>query len=267
MYKYIGIRGHRGSGKSSISYLMAAALDFLKNHGDFNESFDSHYQNIVSVIKTGQLNNLSFNNVHIETFADSPIALIHLIFGIPMEYCYDDEKKDTIVVNLRTFEYQVGHEKFPDIELVTAKEYFEKRNNEIDCECSPHKMKNDVLMTLRELISYYGNYVMKYFFGANVWIKSLRTSEKEMEDFYASDDDIVWKVYSDVKFTSEVDYIKSHNGVIICLNRPGSKKDNFDTSTNLTYDTRMDYVLEYDEICNTETCEKIKQIAKQIYEN
>lgn len=255
MYKYIGIRGHRGSGKSSISILVAALLDAIHR----GEDVDVAYDNAVSVIKENGEG--CYDSVHIETFSDTPISLIHMIFNIPIEDCYDDWKKDNMFINLKDYEYT---DQQPQ-KTVTATKYFELRNNEIDCEASPHKIKNDIWMSLRELISYYGNYVMKYFFGANVWIKSMNKTEKMMEDFWTGDD-IVWKIYSDVKFTSEVDFIKKHDGIIINLLRPNNDKGNFDTSTNLQYDKRVDYELVYDEICTDETKEKIKELVGKIYE-
>lgn len=256
MYKYIGIRGHRGSGKSSIALLIASILDTLKTGGNV----DDVYGNMVDCIHTGK-DCGSFHNVYIETFSDTPITLIHMIFGIPMEDCYDDWKKDNMFINLKTYEYT---DTVPE-ERWNATEYFEKRCNEVDCEASPHKIKDDVWFSLRELISYYGNYVMKYFFGANVWIKSMNVFESEMEEFYTGDE-VVWKIYSDVKFTSEVDFIKKRGGIIINLKRPHKDKGNLDTSTNLKYDKRIDFELEYDEIGSESTMNKIKEISTKIYE-
>ena len=130
---------------------------------------------------------------------------------------------------------------------------------------SPHKITNDIWFTLRELISYYGSYVMKYFFGTNVWIKSMVVNENGMENFFTQGEDITWKIYTDVKFTSEVDFIKQRNGIIMNLIRPDKAKKNNNTSTNLKYDTRIDYELKYDEIQSAETMGKLKDLAVKIY--
>ena len=74
------------------------------------------------------------------------------------------------------------------------------------------------------MISYYGSYVMKYFFGTNVWIKSMVVNENGMENFFTQGEDVTWKIYTDVKFTSEVDFIKQHNGIIVNLIRPEKAK-------------------------------------------
>ena len=264
MYRYIGIRGHRGSGKSSISILLALALDSLvKNKGTFSENFDSLYDSTVAEIKLGKkLSEFFVDNCQIDTFAEEMFTQIKMIFGIPIDYCYDDDKKDSIIVNLRTFEYEEDSEYFQKNELVSAKAYFEQRNAEIDCEENPRKIRINTYMTLRELIVYYG-LIMKSFFGANVWLKSMQQSSKEFEEFYANDFD-VFKIYSDVKFTSEVDYIKDKQGIIINTVRSKMAKPNFETSTNLTYDTRIDFEIDYTEICESETREIIKDLAKKV---
>lgn len=263
MYKYIGIRGHRGSGKSSISYLLALMIQNLQtNKGTYPENIVEEYNKLVTEIREGDMNNnVAFRDIHLETFSDTPISLIYMIFGIPVEDCYDDWKKDNMFINLRTYEYT---DVVPEMAW-NASDYFSLRNAEVDCETSPHKISADVWLSLRELISFYGNYVMKYFFGANVWIKSMVVNEKGMENFFTQDEDITWKIYTDVKFTSEVDFIKARGGVIINLKRPNKIKENHDTSTNLKYDTRINYELEYDEIGSEETRRKLMELAIEIY--
>lgn len=266
MYKYIGIRGHRGAGKNTISRLIGAMIDTYNNKQEFDEvTFEQktleYYNCVCEQLIQGETE-ISSTLVHYETFADTPITMVHLIFGIPMDYCYNDEKKDTVVINLKTFEYEIEQENAHP--LTSARSYFEMRNAEIDCEPAPKKMADDVYMTLRELISYYGNYVMKYFFGANTWIKSLQTTQQDMDMFY-TEGELMYKIYTDVKFTSEVDYIKERDGIIINVIRKNKDKGNYETSTNLMYDTRVDYTIEYEDILDKSTFEQIINIVKQIY--
>ena len=46
---YIGIRGHRGAGKNSISYLLGNTISFLlsKKNENFDESYKSWVDNIM----------------------------------------------------------------------------------------------------------------------------------------------------------------------------------------------------------------------------
>ena len=90
-------------------------------------------------------------------------------------------------------------------------------------------------------------------------------NENGMENFFTQGEDITWKIYTDVKFTSEVDFIKQRNGIIVNLIRPDKAKKNNNTSTNLKYDTRIDYELKYDEIQSAETMGKLKDLAIEIY--
>ena len=45
--KYIGVRGHRGAGKISISYLLGNTLEYLiKNKGVIQDDYNTLYANL-----------------------------------------------------------------------------------------------------------------------------------------------------------------------------------------------------------------------------
>lgn len=46
MFKYIGIRGHRGAGKNTISYLLAVALDYYTRNNSW-DGFEKVYNDAV----------------------------------------------------------------------------------------------------------------------------------------------------------------------------------------------------------------------------
>ena len=46
MFKYIGIRGHRGAGKNTISYLLAVALDYYTRNNSW-DGFEQVYNDAV----------------------------------------------------------------------------------------------------------------------------------------------------------------------------------------------------------------------------
>ena len=70
MYRYIGIRGHRGSGKSSISYLLALLIQSIQTgKGTYPESIDDEYKKLVEEICAGDVtNNVGFKDIHLETY-------------------------------------------------------------------------------------------------------------------------------------------------------------------------------------------------------
>jgi hypothetical protein len=87
----------------------------------------------------------------------------------------------------------------------------------------PEPLTDDVYMTLREFILYFGIYVMQNAFGRNVWVKSLIANNKYYNGLF-QDDCNRYKIFPDIKASSEITYIKDKGGVIVKVSRPGHKK-------------------------------------------
>lgn len=271
MYKYIGIRGHRGAGKQTIAYLLGVALNYLYAHKTFDESFDDIYSDAVKYIKSNAdfIQEASFRHVYFESFADTPKILLSMILGIPNEWTYDDIKKDEVYINLKDFSHTNIHtsEELNDLKgqyaVVTASQLFYDRYNCIDSELRPITFSMTKYISLRELIVYFSKYIMQNFLGANVWIKSLEANKMQQEDFFADKTD-VFKIFIDAKFSSEISYIKNHNGYIVRIINNDSDKEETEISTELDSDYRYDVTLySRDDLFTIK--ESIKNIALNIF--
>lgn len=258
--KYIGIRGHRGAGKKTISYLLAKTIDYIvcRNAGDKADELykDAFMRWCDEILKDENLiSRLECLHVIVESFGDAPKMLLQLLTGIPMSDMCTDWSKDHIIFNLKDF----SHREVEDAsmyDLISAREYFIEGSSSID----PEAIKEDVFMTLRELILYFGIYVMQNAFGLNVWIKTLNANGEYFSGLFP-DDKSGYKIFRDIKARSEVSYIKDHNGIVVKVSRPSYKKNG--GMNLLRGDSRYDY-----EIINEgdleSLCEQIYDVAIKI---
>ena len=110
---------------------------------------------------------------------------------------------------------------------------------------------------------YFGLEVMQRFFGANVWVKSLKSSEEFYNSIFNEDNNV--KIFTDIKTPGEITYIKNNNGKVIKVSRPGFKKQQKGMD-KLSQDNRYDFEI----IVNRDlydTKEQILEISKQLLEN
>jgi hypothetical protein len=106
--KYIGIRGHRGSGKISISYLIANALEYLIDFKEFGDDFDGLYKGWCDNLMNDEQDavyNIDTPHVYLESFGDLPKMLTEMLTSIPHEYIYSDYYKDHIFIDVKTMDY------------------------------------------------------------------------------------------------------------------------------------------------------------------
>lgn len=266
MFKYIGIRGHRGAGKNTISYLLAVALDHYTRNNSWDD-FEQVYNEAVERVLEDEnfLDESEFKNIFFESFADTAKVVLNQITGIPTDWMYDDWHKEAVIFDLKDFSFESAKDKLmltslkEKRRLYTADELAEKVK-EIDV----FKKEEHIYLTLRELIAYFSKYVMQAFFGRDVWIKSLENNKWETERFYASNK-TVYKIFIDCKFPSEISYIYKNKGCIIKINRDNNMKSCTNISSELKDDDRFDYEINLDgNLKNPDTIETIKSITSKI---
>ena len=112
MFKYIGIRGHRGAGKNTISYLLAVALDHYTRNNSW-DGFEQVYNDAVERVLEDEsfLAESEFKNVFFESFADTAKVVLNQITGIPTDYMYDDWYKEAVIVDLKDFSFDTAKDK------------------------------------------------------------------------------------------------------------------------------------------------------------
>jgi hypothetical protein len=237
---YIGIRGHRGAGKSSIAYLLGNTLNLMsQGHSKLlenEEAFDSFYNHWCKQLMESEncLNETSLDYVYFESFSDQIKTFIQLLLGCPCEYMQEDKYKDSVVVNLRDLSCKLIESFSETPKLITAQEFY--KTMPYDYDEFPVAITSNNYMTLREFIMYFGLEVMQRFFGRNVWVKSLINNDVKYPVTY--NDTNFYKIFADAKFPSEITYIKNNGGLVVKVNRPKYKKKGKDM---LKHDDRYDY--------------------------
>ena len=77
------------------------------------------------------------------------------------------------MINLRDFSWKTFDTIPTDINIYNSKEMY----NIMSQVNNPITITKNTYMTLREFILYFGKEVMQRYFGLNVWVKSLKSSQ------------------------------------------------------------------------------------------
>lgn len=261
--KYIGIRGHRGAGKNSISRLLGLALQYYKDNNCFDEEFDKRYDELCSnLVKDKEYyNEVWFNNVYFDNFGDNLKIIISQMFNVNTNLLFTDDFKDNKYINLKDFKiYDIQN--LDKSKIVNYKKLFEKRLNEMDVETTPKVFKDDIYLSFRDFVMYMG-WMFQNFLGKNIWVKLIKLTDSQIDEFF---NNIQYKIYCDVKSPSEISYIKEKNGVIIKLYRPDHIKSDTDVSQQIDYDHRVDFTLNINGSLE-DIKENIKELVIDIYNN
>lgn len=232
--KYIGIRGERGSGKDLITYVISNVINYIihNNEDPDKEQVDKWIKDIID--NENIIHEISLKYIYIDSFGDTIRTFVSLLLGCDIKYLYDDYYKDHMIINMATFEYKI-YDDVPDNLVLISNEQL---SDFLLKKGSPDQILSNIYISLRDFILYFGHDVMKRFFGANVWIKSLNSNNAMFENIFI---DKTYKIYRDVKTTSEVTYIKDRKGIIIKINKQhNKKKKGLDT---LSKDKRIDYII------------------------
>jgi hypothetical protein len=220
---YIGVRGHRGAGKPTISYLLAGTIDWYLRYRSFDEAFEEFYASLVREIVENPddfLNSRVFDYVYLESFSDTQRVICSMILGIDIDHFYNEHSKDHLKVCLNNLEVS---EVSDTDRLVTAEEKMDG-------------LAGDT-MTLREFCSYF-SLGMQYLVSDNIWINSLENSRSIYEH---GNSHTLYKIFYDVKLPNEVTYIVERGGYIVKALRPGHQKGSTSLSSKLDSDNRVDF--------------------------
>lgn len=237
--KYIGIRGHRGSGKASVAFLLGNTIDFLLSKKDLSK-FDENYNNWVEELMFDEDLAILDNKcayVYYDSFSDTLKTFISMLTGIDSETIYRDCYKDNVIIDLHDFKSYRLSDCSENVHIYNREEMIKwcDENNQLKDKHLPEKS----YMKLRDFILYFGMDMMKKYLGVDIWIKTLNTFDLFNQDFTDTD----YKIFADVKTTSEVEYIKSKKGIIININRKSNKKENIGLEP-LNNDNNIDYELD-----------------------
>lgn len=222
---YIGVRGHRGAGKPTVSFLLAGAIDWYIEKRSFDEEFEEFYQSLIDDIKNNPddfIVSRQFNYVYLESFSDTQRVMCSMLLGIDIDNFYSEYSKDHLKVHLSDLtvtEVSDGD----DGQLTTAEDLLARETTEDEC------------MSLREFCSYY-SLGLQRLMGNEIWIHSLEKTDTS-DCGYGTP----FKIFYDVKLPSEVSYIIERDGYIVKVIRPKHKKCSTSLSSKLDKDNRVDF--------------------------
>lgn len=229
--KYIGIRGHRGSGKNTISYLIGQTIQYVLDgeQDDYKTAYCGWCDDMINDEQI--IHECSLRSIYFESFGDTPKMFIEMLLGCPHSYLYDDYYKDNIVVNLRDFSTKDRETLPAETKLYTREELYNEMSK------VPATITKNKYILMREFILYFGIDMMQRYLGLDIWVKALKSNQKFYGYIF---DENNYKIYTDLKTPSEVTYIKNNDGVIIKIDRPDHKKKSMGLD-KLSHDDRVDY--------------------------
>lgn len=246
--QYIGIVGHRGSGKTSTAYLLGNVLELIKK-GYSKNDLKSYYNEWCETIKNNQnaIYDCALNYIYFDEFGEMPKSFVAQLLSIDMSVLDNDTMKDNMYVNLLDFRLYSLEDNF----MVVDSDWLLK-NRAVKYTGEP------IYMSLREFVKCFSIDIMQKYFGSNVWLKVLKANDSKW-----SEPECGFRLFSDIKTIDEIDYIKEKNGILICTKRPLNKKSKKGITNIEEYNP--DYVIDTTGEL-VDLLDNIYEIAISIYE-
>ena len=210
--KIIGIYGPAGSGKDFLCDCIRhfynkisdssspKEIDWIKIYYEFAEN---HFTPVL------RENIFSFSQRI--AFADPLKNTLSCLTNVPLGWFYNTKKKDNTLINLETLETkdinEIDQSKVVNDELWYS--FIEGMNIEDRNYIQNLVNTKDIWMTLRDLMTYFGTYLVRHYISNDFWITRTFNDMKNPE----SEDNL--KIITDIRFKNEYDAIKSIGGKLI----------------------------------------------------
>jgi hypothetical protein len=245
--RYIGITGHRGSGKTSVAYLLGNMLDLLK-YGRTKEQLRSYYWEWCETIENSQnaIYDCALNYVYFDEFGEMPKSFVAQLLGIDMAVLDNDTLKDNMYVSMKDFKLCPNSD---TLKIITAE----------DILTSTGKKWSNCYISLREFTKCLSIDIMQKFFGSDVWLKTLKVNDEKW-----TEPEVGWRLFSDVKTKDEIQYIRDKQGVLIRTKYPSNKKSKKGITNIDSCDA--DYIIDTSGKL-IDLFDSIYEIAEKIYNN
>jgi hypothetical protein len=244
--QFIGITGHRGSGKTSVGYLLGNTLNAIRK-GSEKEDIEIMFNDWCYTIKANEnaIYDCPLYYVYFDEFGEMPKSFVAQLLSIDMSVLDNDTLKDTMYVNMKDFKLYSKDQSF---KIITSVDILNGSKRWKDC-----------YISLREFAKVFSIDIMQKFFGTDVWLKSRVVNDEKWQVSSTEG----FKVFSDVKTKDEIKYIKDRDGIIIRTCRLSHKKQHDGISN--TENADADFIIDT-EGCLYDLFDKIYNIANKIYE-
>ena len=243
----MGIRGSAGSGKDTVAYLFAGALNYYIEHSngsfcDFTNDEWYYYWNDMKKNALAANGNIlhsegagDFSNIYFETFADNVKIILSMLTGIEYEKFYDSSLKENLYFNFATFENCLKDNLLEDAIILTDDECINMvDNNNINL-----SIKTNYWISMRSLMVYFGTHIIQRYFGKKAWVNSLSVGHMRYIDNSV-------RIISDCRFPHELKYIRDNNGIVLQVqsNRNKIKESNSVAETSLIDNKDYDIIID-----------------------
>ena len=234
---YIGLNGYAGSGKDTVAKMLYSILNCN------SKSKEEAYAYYVDKFVNNKKLYATFDNEVAPTdicmciaFADQLKKICSAMFGVPLSYFYYNKGTAWICIN-KDFEYTES-EPFKDY-ILTAEDYYSQSDSYMHSNESYY-------MSLREILVYVGTYVCQYDINKKIFVNAVNNTIHNTIKRHNSS--LKYVICTDVRFTHEVDYIKSKNGILININRDSinQAEDIAEHDLDMLDHDNYDYIIDND---------------------
>ena len=190
-------------------------------------------------------------------FADQLKESISVTFNVPLTWLHDSYYKDNAYINMSTLELYKSEEDIPkgtDYIIVSDELYANVMYTNVFGGPSSDEERtvksllgaNRVFMKIRDLITYYGTYVMRNTFGNNFWISNL-FSKKEFnlynqKNMKGSPGYVL--IVTDVRFQNEYEELKDKGAIFIKIESDFNEKSVGGVPESFYDNFTYDYIFE-----------------------
>ena len=230
---YIGLNGFAGAGKDTVAKMLKTILGHKWNS---LEECKEYYNKIY----TNPTWTATFHSIHLDednnkvlciAYADQLKMICSNIFGIPFERFYMNKSNAWVCIN-KNFQYT--EVKPASSYIITADEYHYGYDEYIN--------SNDLYwMSLREILVYVGTYVLQKSINKNIFVNIVNNKIHEIEN---QNPNLEYVIITDNRFTHELDYIRSNNGITISIIRDSIEQLNNIAEHDLDNLESYDYIID-----------------------
>lgn len=225
---YIGLNGYAGAGKDTVAEMLNDMLNF--QYSSKEEGYDKFMEKYNGKITATFPSRDAGPNSFCIAFADKLKYVCSVIFGVPIDYFYNAKATSWICIN-KGFEFT--EVKPHPSKILTASDYYNGRDGY-------QNSKEKLYMSLREILVYVGTYVLQESISNDIFINLVSKEIKER----CSCNEYKYVICTDVRFLSEMEFIKKNHGIMVNIVRDSIKQLNNIAEHDLDDEEDFDYVIE-----------------------